>query len=75
MLPTPAPFRRLAVVALVAVATSVVAGCGRKGDPELPTTQPPPAASDRPVGFPIGMTQKKPPEKKPVRPFALDFLL
>lgn len=65
---------RLAAIALVAAATLAVAGCGRKGDPEVPTVA---KASDRPVGIPIGATSPAPaavptPAKKP---FLLDPLL
>lgn len=65
---------RLATIGLVGLGAASLAGCGRNGDPELPTVGQ--TQGDRPVGIPIGPTApaaKPEPAKK--KPFLLDPLL
>lgn len=64
---------RLAVVAAVAIGVTSLAGCGRKGDPEVPTVGK--AEAVRPVGIPVGPTTESKPATKPKRSFVLDPLL
>lgn len=65
---------RLATVAIVAVGVTALAGCGRKGDPEMPSAATPKV--DRPVGIPVGaITPTSAPAKAPKTPFLLDPLL
>ena len=67
---------RLTTAALVGLGALSLQGCGRKGDPELPTAERPRA--DRPVGIPMG-TLTPPPKPveapKEKKPFLLDPLL
>lgn len=67
---------RLATAALVGLGALSLQGCGRKGDPELPTVEKPRA--DRPVGIPVGTLAPAPgpaDAPKPKTPFLLDPLL
>ncbi len=65
---------RSAVIGLVALGATSLGACGRKGDPEVPSTTR--ATSDRPVGIPVGpiapAPKPKPTERKS---FLLDPLL
>ena len=55
-------------------AAFLLAGCGRKAEPELPSVQKPSEA--RPVGIPIAPTAPAPtPEKPAKKSFLLDPLL
>lgn len=73
---TSSPLLRLAAAALVGLAALSLQGCGRKGDPELPTVEK--QRADRPVGIPMGaLTPPPKPAEAPKQktPFLLDPLL
>ena len=74
MTSTSSHFLRLAVIGFVALGATSLAGCGRKGDPELPTTTK--TQASRPVGIPVGPIAPSPERPKAERkPFLLDPLL
>ncbi|MCE1235620.1 MAG: lipoprotein [Hyphomicrobiales bacterium] len=67
--------RRLAVPVAALAGLLILAGCGRKADPELPRATAP-AEEMRPVGIPIGPSAPAPqPVKSEKRSLPLDVLL
>lgn len=65
---------RLALAGLVGLGATSLTGCGRKGEPVVPSLEPKPQ-TPRPVGIPVSPTAKKPEKKKENKSFLLDPLL
>jgi hypothetical protein len=63
---------RVATIGLVGLGAASLAGCGRNGDPQVPSAA---ASVDRPVGIPVGATAPAKRAKKEHKSFLLDPLL